>query len=52
LLEHAVRIPKDVVVPETQDAKAAASQVSIANLIAYILSMLTAICLNDEHLFE
>jgi hypothetical protein len=52
LLEHTVRILKDVVVPKTQGAETAFPQVGIANLIACALGVLAAIRFNDEHLFE
>jgi hypothetical protein len=52
LLEYSVRISKDVVVPETQNVEAAFLQISIAGLVSFAFSMLTAIRFNDKHLFE
>jgi hypothetical protein len=52
LLDHSIRIPKNVVVPEAQNAKAAVPQIGIASLVACALNTLTAIHFNDEHLFE
>jgi len=52
LLEHSVRISKNVGVPEAQGTKAAITQVGIARLISCTVSVLTAIRFNDEHLFE
>jgi hypothetical protein len=43
---------KDVVVPETQDTKAAALQVCVAHLIARAFGVLAPVCFYDEHLFE
>jgi len=39
LLKRAARIPKNLMIPETEDAKA-------------VVSVLTSIRLNDKHLFE
>jgi hypothetical protein len=52
LLEHAICILEDVVIPETQNAETAASQVGIAYLVACAIDVLTTVCFNDEHLFE
>ena len=51
-LEHSIRISKDVVVPETQDAKAAILQIGITCFIGRVFCMLATICLDNEHLFE
>ena len=51
-LEHSVCISKDVVVPETENAKATFLQVGITDLISPIFSVLTSIRFNDKHLFE
>jgi hypothetical protein len=52
LLEHSVRIPKNVVVPEAQDAKAAFPQVDVACSVSRTISVLASIRFNDEHLLE
>ena len=51
-LEYSVGVPKDVVVPETQNTKTTFPQVGIADLIVCALGVLTSIRFNDEHLFE
>ena len=51
-LKHSVCISKDIVVPETQNAKATAPQIGITNLIACVVGVLTSVRFNDEHLFE
>jgi hypothetical protein len=51
-LEYSVGIPKDVVVPETQDAETAAPQVGVANLVSVIFSVLTSVRFDDEHFFK
>ena len=51
-LEHSVCIPKDVVVPETQNVEAAFLQISIAGLISFAFSVLTAVRFDNEHSFE
>jgi hypothetical protein len=52
LLEHAVCIRKDVVVPETQDTETAFPQIGIADLITSAVGVLAAVRFDDEHLFE
>jgi len=52
LLEHSFRIPKDIVVPETQDAKTAIPQVGVTSLIVCTIDMLTAVRFNNEHVFK
>jgi hypothetical protein len=52
LLEHSFCISNGVVVPETQDTKAAAPQVGVSRLVSCALGVLTAIRLDSEHSFE
>jgi hypothetical protein len=51
-LKHSICISKNVIVPETQNAKSAASQVGITNLIGCIVGVLTSVRFNNKHLFE
>jgi hypothetical protein len=50
--EYSISVSKDVVVPETQNTKAAFPQVGIADFIVCALGALTTVRFNDEHLFE
>ena len=51
-LKNAVRVLRNVVVPETQNAKAAPFQINIARLIVSTFRVLAPICLNDKHVLE
>jgi len=51
-LEHSVCISKDVIVPETQNAKSATPQIGITNLVACIVGVLASIRFDDKPVFE
>jgi hypothetical protein len=52
LLEHAVRILQNIVVPKTENAKTALSQISIAPLITFAFQVLTAVSFDNQFLSE
>jgi hypothetical protein len=52
LFEYSFRIFEDIVVPETQNAKTAISQVGVTSLIVCTIGMLTAVRFNNEHVFK
>jgi len=52
VLENAVRIQDNVVVPEAQNLKASALQVGIACAVAYTSCVLAAVSFHNEHVFE
>lgn len=52
LLQYAIRIFKNVVVPEAENAEAASLQILVAHLISFVLGVLASIRFDDEHMLE
>ena len=51
-LEHARRILKHVIVPETQDSEAIPAKIGIAPPVGSTVAMLTAVGFDDQQTFE